>query len=356
MHMSTCNVIIAQKTNDKAILALSSFIHGLFEKDCYAVARLVAKNNKPPLIVLLAPSIEPDYECLLEVQLPFAEDVRSYRFPPLDKVVTVSGKTVTEHRNLPDDDLLYAMSRYVDSMEIVSNNENGVPLDTIPLDEMYSPVIHRIGLAIRRRAIHPSESLPSPSSKLMQASQPSEEVQARARKHLERLEKVADVKKVPPKTKGRKRNHQADKPLSGLDVDGLLHHEKRTKISPNNTIPEFKQALVGTDNIEGVSDSVNQMGAIIEDQIRNSLGDANYDRVVEELGVMKDELVAYEEPGLYNDFLRRLKKKILQNELAGDRRELWWLIRRSNVGLIDKSVSELSNVTEQEAREFLSSK
>jgi hypothetical protein len=93
------------------------------------------------------------------------------------------------------------------------------------------------------------------------------------------------------------------------------------------------------------------MGAIIEDQIRNSLGDANYDRVVEELGVMKDELVAYEEPGLYNDFLRRLKKKILQNELAGDRRELWWLIRRSNVGLIDKSVSELSNVTEQEARE-----
>jgi ATP-dependent DNA helicase 2 subunit 2 len=125
MHMSNSNVIIGQKTNEKAILALSSFIHALFEEGCYAVARLVTKNNKPPLIVLLAPSIEPDYECLLEVQLPFAEDVRSYRFPPLDKVVTVSGKTVTEHRNLPDDDLLYAMSKYVDSMEITSSDENG---------------------------------------------------------------------------------------------------------------------------------------------------------------------------------------------------------------------------------------
>ena len=63
------------------------------------------------------------------------------------------------------------------------------------------------------------------------------------------------------------------------------------------------------------------MGAIIENQIRNSLGDANYDRVVEELGVM--DVIAYEEPSLYNDFLRHLKKTILQNELAGDRRELW---------------------------------
>jgi len=319
-------------------------------------ARLVMKNNKPPLIVLLAPSVDPNYECLLEVQLPFAEDVRSYRFPPLDKIVTISGITVTEHRNLPDYGLLHAMSRYVDSMEITPGDESGEPYDTIPLDEKYSPVLHRINQAIRQRAIHPSGPLPSPSSKLMQVSQPSEELQARSWKYLERLAKLADVKKVPPKTKGRKRNRQADKPLSGLDVDGLLHHEKRTKISSNNTIPEFKQALVNADNMEGVSEAVNQMGAIIKDQIRNSLGDANYDRVVEELGVMKDELISYEEPGLYNDFLRRLKKTILQNELAGDRRELWWFIRRSNVGLIDKSMSELSNVTEQEAREFLSSK
>jgi ATP-dependent DNA helicase 2 subunit 2 len=125
MNMSTTNVIIAQKTNEKAALALSSFIHALFELDCYAVARLVTKDNKSPFIVLLAPSIEADYECLLEVQLPFAEDVREYRFPPLDKVVTVSGKTVKEHRNLPNDDLMKAMSQYVDSMELVEKDENG---------------------------------------------------------------------------------------------------------------------------------------------------------------------------------------------------------------------------------------
>jgi ATP-dependent DNA helicase 2 subunit 2 len=85
----------------------------------------VVKENKPPLMVLLAPSIETEYECLLEVQLPFAEDIRTYRFPPLDKVITVSGKEVTEHRNLPNDDLQAAMDSYVDSMELMDKDEDG---------------------------------------------------------------------------------------------------------------------------------------------------------------------------------------------------------------------------------------
>lgn len=125
LHMSNSNIIIPQRANDKASLALSSFVHALFELESYAVARLVTKEAKPPLIVLLAPSIEPDYECLIEIQLPFAEDVRSYRFPPLDKVVTVSGKIVTEHRNLPNDELQDAMSQYVDSMELDLKDDDG---------------------------------------------------------------------------------------------------------------------------------------------------------------------------------------------------------------------------------------
>jgi len=54
---------------------------------------------------------------------------------------------------------------------------------------------------------------------------------------------------------------------------------------------------------------------------------------------------------LYNDFARQLKDKILKEELGGDRRELWWLIRRSKLGLIDESMSEQSDVSEEEAKE-----
>lgn len=118
MAMNSSNMIVAGRTNGQAAMALSSFIHALYELESYAVARLVVKSDKEPVIVLLAPSIEPDYECLLEIQLPFAEDVRSYKFPPLDKVITVSGKEIHVHRNLPNDKLQDAMSDFVDAMDL----------------------------------------------------------------------------------------------------------------------------------------------------------------------------------------------------------------------------------------------
>ncbi|OOF94618.1 hypothetical protein ASPCADRAFT_148392 [Aspergillus carbonarius ITEM 5010] len=356
MHMSTTNIIIAQRANDKAALALSSFIHALFELECYAVARMVLKENKAPVIVLLAPSIEPDYECLLEAQLPFAEDVRTYRFPPLDRVITVSGKVVTQHRNLPNDYLMDAMDKYVKSMELPDTDENGDSTESLPIEDLFSPVLHRIDSAIRHRAIHPRDPIPPPAGILTKFSHPPEELVENSKKYLDKLIAVSDVKKVPPKTKGHKRTREAEKPLSGLDVDALLHQEKRTKISPKNAIPEFKQTLSQAENIETVKEAVQQMSTIIQDQVKHSLGDANYDRVTEGLGVMREELISYEEPAVYNDFLKQLKNKLLKEELGGDRRELWWLIRKNKLGLIDQHQSEHSEVTEEEAKEFMSAK
>lgn len=115
---SSC-ITLAQSVNDKARMALSSLIHALFELESYAVARLVAKAGKDPEIVLLAPEILPGAtEALIDVPLPFAEDVRIYQFPPLDRVITTSGATVSKHRNLPSDDLQKAMSDYVDAMDL----------------------------------------------------------------------------------------------------------------------------------------------------------------------------------------------------------------------------------------------
>jgi len=72
--------------------------------------------------------------------------------------------------------------------------------------------------------------------------------------------------------------------------------------------------------------------------------------------VLREELIDYGEPELYNDIIRRVKDKMLEEKLGGDRQELWWLIRRSKIGLIDKSASDRSELTEEEAKQFLSSK
>jgi ATP-dependent DNA helicase 2 subunit 2 len=108
----------ARKTDTKSEVALSSLIWALLEIESLAVARIVTKDGKDPLLVLMIPAIEPDLECLYDVPLPFAEDIRTYQFPPLDKVVTVSGQELTKHRFLPADELNNAMSDYVDAMDI----------------------------------------------------------------------------------------------------------------------------------------------------------------------------------------------------------------------------------------------
>lgn len=114
----TCQTV-PQKLNDGAALKLSSFIHSLQELESYAVARIVTKDGKEPALILLAPHIEPDFECLYDVPLPFAEDVRNYQFPPLDKVITVTGNIKYEdHRLLPSKNLSEAMDDYVDAMDI----------------------------------------------------------------------------------------------------------------------------------------------------------------------------------------------------------------------------------------------
>lgn len=71
---------------------------------------------------------------------------------------------------------------------------------------------------------------------------------------------------------------------------------------------------------------------------------------------MREELIDMEEPGAFNDYIRELKRKLLAEELGGDRREMWWEIKKSKLGLIEKKVSESSAVDEEEAKAFLSSK
>lgn len=115
----TC-VTVARPYDEGSQIALSALVHALHELEHCAVARLVTKDFKDPMILLLRPYIDVDLECLFDFPLPFAEDTRLYRFPPLDKVFTVSGKTLTKHRLLPDDRLQQSVSDFVDAMDLAN--------------------------------------------------------------------------------------------------------------------------------------------------------------------------------------------------------------------------------------------
>ncbi|KAF2865286.1 SPOC like C-terminal domain-containing protein [Massariosphaeria phaeospora] len=357
LPLSRSNYIVPQKTNKQAQLALSSFIHALFEAGSYAVARLVTKDLKPPVMVLLVPRIEPDFEALIDVELPFEEDMRRYRFPPLDKKLTVSGKIITEHKDLPNTDLMSAMSAYVDALDLSTfgRDDDGEPTEYMKFDETYSPLLHRVNHVIRWRATNPlAATLPEPPKILTKYSMPPPDLVAQTAPHLSALKAAADVKKVPPKQKGRGKRSLRDreKPLSGLDVGELLGNPKRVKIELGNLIPSFKQALAATDDLEAIQAAADAMASAIRSLIAESVGESAYGRALEAIRVMRDEITELEEPEMYNKFARELKADLLGGKMKGDRREMWWRIRGSRYGLIDRKRSFASGVTEEEAAEF----
>lgn len=354
-------MIISQKTNDKASIALSSLIHALYELDSYAVARFVPKENREPKMLLLTPNIEEEFECLYDVELPFAEDVRNYKFPPLDRVLTVSGKEVKVHRNLPSDDLLDAMSEYVDKMDLstAATNDDNEPTEYAPIDDTFNPKLHRIQQVIKHRAVFPDADPPTPFPIIGKYSHPPEDLVKKAKAALDRVIEVGEVKKVPPKTKGKRWNRKAaPAPLSNLDVAALLAQDpgrkaKGRRIDPKNAIAEFKQVFeTGSDEAE-VKDVFKQFCNIVTDWIRHSVGDSKYGQAVEGILVMREELVEFEEPDMFNDFLADLKKKIFGGELNGDRSFMWYKIRSGKLGLITSDEAQASKVTAEESKAFM---
>lgn len=98
------------------------------------------------------------------------------------------------------------------------------------------------------------------------------------------------------------------------------------------------------------------MKNIIFDWIRHSVGDSNYMKAVEGIRVMREEHKDMEEPDMYYDFVQELKDKINKGELGGERREMWWHVRRQRLGPITKDEHSSSKVTLQEAKDFMTAK
>jgi ATP-dependent DNA helicase 2 subunit 2 len=366
--MSRTSVIVAERTNEKAYMALSSLIHALYELESYAVARLVAKENKEPRILLLQPAIEPEFECLYDVELPFKEDVRSYKFPPLDKVITVSGKQLTIHRNLPSDNLQNAMSDYVDSMDLSTfgRDDEGQPAEYAALDETFSPKLHRLHQVIKHRAIFPDKEPPEPHDILLRYANPPADLIQQAKPALTRLKDAADVKPVPPPARGKRLGRgkkEPPKPISSLDVDDLLRqdeHRIKKRIDPQNAVPEFKQVLHAASgdmtDIDAVRDACQQLQGIIHTLIKTSVGTMKNKQSLELIRTMREECYDKGVEEIFNEFIRDLKKKLLDGELNGDRTDMWFDIRRDKQGLILRTDDNPGGASKEEADQFLKAK
>jgi hypothetical protein len=108
--------------------------------------------------------------------------------------------------------------------------------------------------------------------------------------------------------------------------------------------------LETTEDPNGIIEAATQFSAIIEKHIIASFGDSMYSRALEEMDVLRGEMLEMEEPQLWNTWIRELKDKLLRGKLGEGREELWWKMRKERLGLITHEEDKMSDVTENEAK------
>jgi ATP-dependent DNA helicase 2 subunit 2 len=335
LHMGQVNQIVAPSLDNRSGLAVSAMIHALQEFDAYALARLVSKDNTAPQMVLLAPYLESGFEALYQVNLPLAEDVRQYKFAPLDRVKNIKGEYAKAHRYLPTEDLVDAMDNLVDSMSLDAlavKTEDGQMEDVFRPEETYSVAVHRTMQLISHRFFNEqSTEMPPPAELLMRPSKvPQQIIESEAFKSaIERTIQVADVKKVPPKTAyKRRREDTGAEPKREVDIEALLNMEDEEDIAPGgdqSDNPEARALEIWTAMLgDGISarDPIRsfktlvdrcpiqgnieapflQLQTLLDDMIFHSMGDEEYESALQLVRVMREEAVKHEVDNIYNAF------------------------------------------------------
>ncbi|KAG1663655.1 X-ray repair cross-complementing protein 5 [Nymphon striatum] len=150
--------LFAQKDDDTAAVALSAFIHGLFETDMVAIARYNYGARSSPKLTLLAPRIKSQLECLVLIQLPFMEDIRQFTFSSLE----------VNKNYIPDDKQLSLIDDLITNMDLmkedISNNFNP--------QNILNPYFQRYYQCLYHRQRYPEDPLPEIPRHILQLIQP----------------------------------------------------------------------------------------------------------------------------------------------------------------------------------------
>ncbi|KAI8448775.1 SPOC like C-terminal domain-containing protein, partial [Phakopsora pachyrhizi] len=118
--MNDVNYLYPDPGDAKSQITISAIVRVLDQSGRAALARYVGSlGSSEPKMVVLIPVVEPKIRYFLFIQVPFAEDLRDYFFPPLQGMRTSDGKTQITQRHTPTDDMQAAMDELVDKMELV---------------------------------------------------------------------------------------------------------------------------------------------------------------------------------------------------------------------------------------------
>ncbi|EPX72785.1 Ku domain-containing protein Pku80 [Schizosaccharomyces octosporus yFS286] len=302
--ISESNIVIPRgdETNKQKF---SSFVQSLEREHRYALARYVSKERGPPTLLVLMPFVESKKHYLVDVQLPFAEDVRPYQFPDLEEL-----SDPQEKQRLDE-----AMDHYVDNMDLDSSECPFQP--KFEPENTYSAVPHRLLQVIAHFAESPNEKLPSPPEYLLRYTTPPAKMLDKCAKDLDIIsETLSVVQPSEPKYASQETALDSGAPISEQEIDELLNagiDEQEEKalvlhVSEKDPVGTFTEILK---NPFGLEDALSEMEGVV----RRLIAKEQTDLALSSLQALRFHSILEDEADRYNRYITQLQTDISESVL-----------------------------------------
>ncbi|KAK0066306.1 X-ray repair cross-complementing protein 5 [Biomphalaria pfeifferi] len=351
--------ITAEKNDEAAAIALSALINALYETNCVAIARKVYNAIAAPRIGCLIPHIKAKYECLLWVELPFAEDIRSFTFGSLP----LSAEDVINKKYKPTDEQLQAVDDLITSMDLTTaiENNDGDTEEALKPMLTFNPYFQRVYQCLQHRVLNPHDPLPDLSPLITSYMTPLEKVVKNSQPVLEHLKKCVKLEVVEqkPKTEQNVFVQQNDDDTRGppekkvkLDEDlegGIKNITKLnvTQVGTVTPVEDFK-SLISRRDEDLFEEACDQMQNYIQQIVLQSFGQQNYSKALDCVKALREACIQKMEPNIFNTFLTKFKTFLLTKS----KKDFWDLILKEKQVLITKFECEESSVTKEELDQF----
>ncbi|KAM6985110.1 X-ray repair cross-complementing protein 5-like [Aplochiton taeniatus] len=339
--------VFAPKDDEHAGVALSAVIQALDELKMVAIVRYAYAKNCNPQVGAAFPCVKQKYECLMYVQLPYMEDLRQFTFPSLER----------NKKFNPSEAQLSAMDSLIDSMMLVKE-VNGEQEDLFKVHHIPNPAHQRLWQCLHHRGVNPGAPLPPLEPWLQAALERPPVVEAGCKAPLEEVKRkfpLHVVKKKELKTSAQVFGKGAEEPDAKkalLDEDEEEYNLARITEGNINSVGSVDPARDFRSLIKRKTLPFGEVCQQLTKRIEQLLTYKNtqyYMKSISCVEAFRELSVKLGNAELYNGYMQSLKRSLPDRGLQ----DFWDLLVQDALTLIHKDEVEGSNISKQEANEFL---
>ncbi|XP_064596853.1 X-ray repair cross-complementing protein 5-like [Liolophura sinensis] len=296
------SMVVADKGDDAAGVALSSLINALYETNMVAIVRRVYMANSAPKLGFLSPKIKGSYECLMYTELPFMEDIRQFTFGSLPVKET---ENQTNKKYSPSAEQLRAIDDLITSMDLTAEDEDGEKNELLKPNLLFNPHFQRLYQCLQHRVLNPDDPLPELSPLVANYLKPPQEVITKCQ---DNVEKVKTLFKLEVNTKKKeeqtgenmfKQNDEVepgpvskraklDDSLEGGIAD--LTKAKVTEVGSVTPVEDFRTLIASKDE-DLFEKACDQMSKRAEEIVLDSFGAHFYGKAMDCLKALRQECI-----------------------------------------------------------------